>query len=866
MATPGRGREARPCPRSGPLAVAAAASTRERLRDGNPQTATAAPDRTPRCRRGGGSPAAPQRRGHGGVGHTGEGDTGEGGHTGEGDTRGDPTLSAREGPGQPPGGVGGPTPRPTRGGCGTRPHGAGRGGGGGGFVRLGSWRGGNRLPPTQPPRGISKRGGGGGGGPSRSAPRPGGCVGKRGWACTGPPGRAGLRAARPVPPRRRRGPCPCSPPPPPRLSPAARAAGAAPAPPGRDVTGPGREQPPRDPAEPWVSPVSQPWRRARTGPPSAPRSLPSCRSTWTGAHACARAAAAWPAPLSPDSGRKVQDVLQDFDSGGALSRHRQGECVDFEGFTLFLRSYLEADDIPEPLCRNLFASFQSGAAAPPGSRAGSDLVCINDVSCYFSLLEGGRPEDKLEFTFKLYDKDGNGLLDSSVSSGEGGLRPGPPPPRADPLPAGGGSDHHPDDAGGPVPGLGRHRAEADPAGDDAGDRLRRQRDGVAGRVAPRGGHQHPAAGAAGPGGAHEGRRAAHVAPEALQPPRVLQRVRDAAGGAAQAGAVLHLLQVHGPRALRPAGPPPAASAPTPSPARRAGVSGRPSACPSVCPSTCLSVRPPVRPSACLLLHPPVHPPSHSPSASRLVPRPGPSAPLPSRPSVCAFVRPSVHPPHPPPPTPAPTEGGTQCPSPPDPRRGGDAGGGGGRAQVQAHVWVKGGCEAGKCGKCQKKIKSFQSLTGLHCVWCHLKERQDSQRDGSGTPGGGDAAGLHHPPRARRCGSAPCPTPTRSSSSSTPRAEGSRGRGCCGSSSTCSTPGRFITCSREDPPPGSISSGTCQIFASWCAAGTAPWDGSWMPSIKPTCPAGPPWPCCPWGRATTWPAACAGGEATPGRTW
>ncbi|XP_074785526.1 diacylglycerol kinase alpha [Athene noctua] len=104
--------------------------------------------------------------------------------------------------------------------------------------------------------------------------------------------------------------------------------------------------------------------------------------------------------------RKVQDVLREFDGDGALSRHRQGECVDFEGFSLFLRSYLEAEDVPEPLCRHLFASFQS-------SREGSDLVCINDVSCYFSLLEGGRPEDKLEFTFKLYDKDGNGLLDSS---------------------------------------------------------------------------------------------------------------------------------------------------------------------------------------------------------------------------------------------------------------------------------------------------------------------------------------------------------------------------------------------------------------------------------------------------------------------
>ncbi|XP_070596494.1 diacylglycerol kinase alpha isoform X1 [Erythrolamprus reginae] len=112
------------------------------------------------------------------------------------------------------------------------------------------------------------------------------------------------------------------------------------------------------------------------------------------------------------SSKKVQDVLKEFYGEGTLSQHRQGDLIDFEGFKLFLKTYLEAEEISDELCCHLFMSFQTTAGQTTKEPA-SGFVCVNDVSCYFSLLEGGRPEDKLEFTFKLYDKDGNGLLDNS---------------------------------------------------------------------------------------------------------------------------------------------------------------------------------------------------------------------------------------------------------------------------------------------------------------------------------------------------------------------------------------------------------------------------------------------------------------------
>ncbi|KAM3878421.1 diacylglycerol kinase alpha-like [Diretmus argenteus] len=115
------------------------------------------------------------------------------------------------------------------------------------------------------------------------------------------------------------------------------------------------------------------------------------------------------------SSLRVKDVMKEFQAGGRLVQHRFGEHIDAVGFSLFLKTYLEVDYFPADFCQRLFNYFQNvehdGSLKSPPSKGGE--VFLRDVSCYFSVLEEGQPREKLEFTFKLYDKDGNGHLDSS---------------------------------------------------------------------------------------------------------------------------------------------------------------------------------------------------------------------------------------------------------------------------------------------------------------------------------------------------------------------------------------------------------------------------------------------------------------------
>ncbi|CAE1322443.1 dgkA [Acanthosepion pharaonis] len=108
--------------------------------------------------------------------------------------------------------------------------------------------------------------------------------------------------------------------------------------------------------------------------------------------------------------KKVKDVMKEFSGNGVLSRYNPDQPIDYNGFTLFMKTYLELNEVPEELCTSLFQSFMKSGTNAQGTQGS---ILIKDVVCYLSLVEGGGPEEKLEFMFRLYDSDNNGYLDSN---------------------------------------------------------------------------------------------------------------------------------------------------------------------------------------------------------------------------------------------------------------------------------------------------------------------------------------------------------------------------------------------------------------------------------------------------------------------
>ncbi|XP_014888173.1 diacylglycerol kinase beta isoform X2 [Poecilia latipinna] len=86
------------------------------------------------------------------------------------------------------------------------------------------------------------------------------------------------------------------------------------------------------------------------------------------------------------STKNLKDVLEEFREGGVLSKYNPAQPIDYEGFQLFMATYLE-NTIPEELCQHLFTSFKSktGRCSPDHPQPGTSLKDARSIDAGISI-------------------------------------------------------------------------------------------------------------------------------------------------------------------------------------------------------------------------------------------------------------------------------------------------------------------------------------------------------------------------------------------------------------------------------------------------------------------------------------------------